>query len=565
VTRRIHVASLVLIGLLSACQAFVWRHFSNPDGLSYLDIARAVAEGDWAQVHNPHWGPLYPALMGLALRAARLSPSQVLPLVHLVNLLVSLLAAGAFTFLLLQLSAERPPSPGAKVLSPAAMLVFAYAVFAQLAIHMIGQALVTPDMLLMGTVFMAAGLSVRLRRAPTVRDAVLLGVTLGAGYLSKSVMFVLVPVFLLSCWRLMRTTRRGRWKLMYTAASFLVIAAVHIVPISRETGYFTSGTAGRLAYLWSVGGLPYANWDGSTAGLGTPEHPPMHVFRDPDVFAYSAHLKGTYPPWSDPAYWNAGARLRVRIGAQLLQLHRSLDSLLYLVLGWPGATITLLVSMLWFCTDQRLQPGALRMYSDMLLTALVACVLYALVHIEPRYLAPFLGLLWIVPAAALRWRSVAERRQWPDRAALIVAGILTLPLAFRMVGDAWKARGEQDPYAAVASALNRAGVHRGDRVANIGLVAGQVTGSSFEAYWAFLARVQIVAEMPAGQEFLCAPPGPASDDVYRAMARLGAKAVVARAIPGQGCARGWDRVPATDFYIRRLRPDSLTPTPASHA
>jgi hypothetical protein len=254
----------------------------------------------------------------------------------------------------------------------------------------------------------------------------------------------------------------------------------------------------------------------------------------------------------------------VRFGAQLLQLHRSVDSLLYLVLGWPGATITLLISMLLFCTDQRLQPGGLRMHSDILLTSLVACVLYAMVHIEPRYLAPFLGLLWIVPAAALRWRTVAERRQWPDRAALIVAGILTLPLAFRLVGDAWKSRSEQEPYAAVAGALHRVGVHQGDRVANVGLVTGQVTGSSFEAYWAFLAGVQIVADMPAGQDFLCAPPDPASNDVYRAMARLGAKAVVARAIPGQGCARGWDRVPATDFYIRRLQPDSLIRTPALH-
>jgi hypothetical protein len=61
--------------VLSACQAFVWQHFSNPDGLSYLNMARAVAEGDWAQVHNPYWGPVGGAdAPALAWATARVTP-----------------------------------------------------------------------------------------------------------------------------------------------------------------------------------------------------------------------------------------------------------------------------------------------------------------------------------------------------------------------------------------------------------------------------------------------------------------------------------------------------------
>src|SRR5947208_710936 len=36
----------------------------NVDGLSYLDIARAFGAGDLKTAINPHWGPLYPLLIG---------------------------------------------------------------------------------------------------------------------------------------------------------------------------------------------------------------------------------------------------------------------------------------------------------------------------------------------------------------------------------------------------------------------------------------------------------------------------------------------------------------------
>src|SRR5262249_20172676 len=43
---------------------FHWyRHLINPDGISYIDIARQYLAGHWSQAVNEYWGPLFSWLL----------------------------------------------------------------------------------------------------------------------------------------------------------------------------------------------------------------------------------------------------------------------------------------------------------------------------------------------------------------------------------------------------------------------------------------------------------------------------------------------------------------------
>jgi hypothetical protein len=103
--------------------------------------------------------------------------------------------------------------------------------------------------------------------------------------------------------------------------------------------------------------------------------------------------------------------------------------------------------------------------------------------------------------------------------------------------------------------LGRTGVQAGDQVGFIGY--GFAAGS----FWARLARVQIIAEIGTGTEFV--PKADvdkfwhAPDDVKRqvieAFAKTGAKAIVANHPPFGHSDPGWRRVGDTDHFVYLLR------------
>src|SRR5262249_19740026 len=130
---------------------------------------------------------------------------------------------------------------------------------------------------------------------------------------------------------------------------------------------------------------------------------------------------------------------------------------------------------------------------------------------------------------------------------------LVIPIAFHAGSDAYESRDRPNLHDLVAAGLRKQGLRAGDRVVNIGIERLQNRGSAFEGYWAYLDDLQIVAEMPEGGDLLCADRR-ARAPVYAAFASLGAVAAVTRAVPGPSCARGWQQIADTNFYIRLLTP-----------
>src|SRR3954447_12337274 len=97
VTPVVTAAWLVAAVVLGALQAVAFRGSMNPDGIAYLDMGDAYVRGDWATAIRSHWSPLYAWLLGVWLRLVRPDAAAEFPLVHLVNLLIFVVAAAAFT------------------------------------------------------------------------------------------------------------------------------------------------------------------------------------------------------------------------------------------------------------------------------------------------------------------------------------------------------------------------------------------------------------------------------------------------------------------------------------
>ncbi len=97
----------------------------------------------------------------------------------------------------------------------------------------------------------------------------------------------------------------------------------------------------------------------------------------------------------------------------------------------------------------------------------------------------------------------------------------------------------------VADALNHMGILPGDEVASIGL--------SHTHYWARLARVRIVAEIPHlnANDFGNADSSVKSN-VITAFSRTGAKAIITNIMPSHISPVGWQRIEHSDYYVYLL-------------
>jgi uncharacterized membrane protein (DUF441 family) len=540
-------------------QAWVYRHATNPDGLSYLDLANAFRGGDFRTAISASWGPIYPALLAAGLRVARPAPEWLLALVHAVNFTIFLITLVIFDWFLQELlrarHGEDVQGKPTLVMSDIGLAVFAYAVFVYSALGLIGLGLITPDLCVEAACFAAAGLALRMcDQRPRRTTAVLLGLALGIGYMTKSVMFPLGAALLVSL-MLTPSLRNAASTVGLAAGVFVTVASLLVVPISLETGGLSFGMAGKLAYAFSTNRVPFTNWQGDSTPSGPqPLHPPRQLSNNPEVFEYVANLKGTYPPWFDPPYWTAGLRAELRPRNQVLRLLRSGEYYLELFIGSPGVAATLLVALVCLSTDASVIAWGLRQFLPLTVLGLAGLAIYTPVLVEARYVAPFAALLWILPPAVARWAKPTGSERWIDRAPFGCAACLVIAVGARLATDGWRLHGEPDVHPRIAGVLAGLGVRPGDRVVNIGIERESEKGSSFDAFWAHLAGVQIVAEMPDGRDFLCAP-GPTTEGLYAEFERLGARAVVTEAMPSRSCAAGWRNVEGTDYYVRPLGGD----------
>ncbi len=537
---------------LGAVAAWVFRHNMGSDGISYLDIADAYREGDWRNAINGYWSPLYSWVLALAFAVYTPAPYWEFPFVKLVNFFVYTGALACFHFFLLEIlkwcRRQRDTSGGAGALPAWTWITLGFSLFIWTSLRLITIDSVTPDMCASAVVYIAAGLLLKIRRgAGSAGVFVLLGVVLGFGYLAKAAMLPLGFLFLASAAVAAGGIRTHVRRLILSLGAFLVVAAPFVVALSLTKGRFTFGDSGKLNYGWWVSGLPFNDWRGDPPGSGTPLHLPRKLLDHPLVYEFGSPVRGTNPLWYDPSYWQEGMAPPWSWRGQVRVAWHAAESYFAILFRSHGGLLAVLMVLLLnagSAPDRSRRVAAL----VLLIPALGGLALYALVHLELRFVGPVVALIWMALYLLADTRSHHPRDSSVRGAGSVVTIIMVLllvELSGRLAGGKslhltanWVTP-MTDSHWQVASALADHGIQPGDKVASVGGIG--------TAYWARLLRVRLAAEVHWAPGFWSSAPE-AQRRAIAACRTSRAKVIVSSSIPTWANGTGWRRLGTTDHF-----------------
>jgi hypothetical protein len=104
------VIRLFAVGLGAAISLVsIAQQSMNEDGLSYLDIGEAFFSGEYGEIINAHWSPLYAIVQGAALAVFKPSLEAELIVVHGTNFLIYIFCLASLPHL--SFSGMRRPDP----------------------------------------------------------------------------------------------------------------------------------------------------------------------------------------------------------------------------------------------------------------------------------------------------------------------------------------------------------------------------------------------------------------------------------------------------------------------
>lgn len=555
-TRGLWVACWLVALLLGLAQLWTVRLVLNGDNTQNLDMAGAVSRGQWSEAINGLWSPLYPTLLGLALRIFRPSRSWEIPFAHLVvNFAVYTAALGCFSFFLLGLlrahrnAASNTSSPESESFPEWAWITLGFALFIWTTLQMIHLVFLNADLCVAALDYLAAGLLLRIHIKPAGwRAFLLLGFVLGLGYWAKAPMFLMAFAFMFAGLLAAGNLRIAFPRLAASLLIFLVVASPLVLAQSRKYGHFTFGDSATINYACFLDGVNEVNWVGQPPDSGTPKHAPQKLLDEPPVYSYASHLKGTYPPMYDLAYWDAGMKAHFTLRGQV---SASLAVLLIYFQLFPlrqGAIIGAIVALLVLSGPWRSTLRNLTKYSFVWLPPLAALCMYALVHVEPRMIAGYTVLLWLGLLSGIRLPPSPEFKRIASALAISMIFVLCVQIAGREVSDFAKRMNDaQRVNWAVAGKLRQMGVVPGDLIAS--------AGDTNNASWHHLLGVSIVAETPdtSKESFWWAGDPQVKAQVFQAFAKAGAKAVVADRMPLPGWSADWQQIGDTRYFVHFLR------------
>lgn len=558
--RRLEIAFWLLAIVLGFFHTWADHHYlMNADAMSYLDIAEAYLRKDWHTAVNAYWSPLYSWLIALALWLIKPSPYWKFALVHLVNFGIYLFALGCFAFLIREL-VRRHQSQHAEdiavglVTLPAwALLALGYSLFIWSSLFLVTVQLESPDMLVAAFVYLATGLLLRIRRQPSNWVLfVLLGIVLGLGYLAKSVMLPLAPVFMIAAMFSVGSWRRALPCVAVTVAFFLLLAGPFVFAMSRAKGRLTTGQSGKLNYLWSINGVSNIHWQGDEPGSGTPSHTTRKIFDEPPAYEFGEPVGGTYPVWYDPTYWYEGSVSHFDFRQQLRVFAGAIEAYYELFHSWGlqyGLFAGLFVLYLMGRRARLLLTDLMHRWR-LIIPAIAGLGLYSMVNVQGRYVASFVVLLWLGLFSAVRLHHTPDSKRFTKAVTLVLlVSIVFTTMAsstHEAVQTARQLLGGENPRAheqwQVAEGLREKGLVPSDKVAFI--------GDSFRAFWAHLLGLRVVAEIRKDKvESFWEADSTLKGQVLNAFARTGAKAVVAEKPPTGVDLSGWQEIRNTDYYV----------------
>ena len=531
----------------------VWAHRNDvsPDSISYIEIGWATARDGLHQIVNAYWSPLYPFLLSLLFRFFYPPAQWEFAAVHFLNFAVYLASLASFELFLKELILTRQtdgelprnslPVPDRTVWS------WGYIFFLWASCVWLGPAVVTPDLCVAVVMYLASALLFRIGRG---RGSWIvfagLGVLLGLGYLAKAAMFPVSFVFLFSAFSLSRgggvSFRGAALRTLLAMGAFAIFALPLIVSLSAVKGRATFGDAGRINYAEYVNrATRWVHWQGDPAGTGTPAHPTRKIFSEPAVFEFAGPVQGSYPPWYDPSYWYEGVRPHFVVKEQLVALFRAAN--MYLKIFSKSGALWVVLVALWVAGRKALAWGSFASGAWLvILPSVAALAMYSLVLVEFRYVAPFALMLMLWTLARVRIVVGAEPRLLRRFHLVIILGP-ALAVGWAVARDLYDVI-RNKPYEpwVVAQQLHAMGIPPGTDVGYIGTGLG--------AYWAHLAGVRIIVEIPnIEQPRFVAADAARRQQVLALFSSVGARAVVTGNADAANPADGWRQIPGTHHFI----------------
>ncbi len=514
----------------------------NADGISYLDLGDAWARGDWTGAVNAYWSPMYSWLLKCVTSLASLPNESTAA--HIANLFALALALLGFELFWDELwkDTTEPVRDGVRECTAGVVLLWA-------AIVLVGVALITPDLLVVGFALVAFALMQRAIRAQAPREFVFFGLVLAAGYYAKSAMFLVAIMSLtsaaLATWRMRRPLRAP----LYAVAAFVGAAAPLVIALTMQKGRPTFGDSGRINYAFYINGVnAVSHWRGGPMGSGEPAHATREIFSDPHAFEFVAPIGGTYAPWYDPSYWYEGLRVHPDVRAHGRRVRAHLP--LYLQLFWPPVVALGVVLALGGASRRTLRALVARW--PVLLATFGALTMYVLVYVEERYIGAFVLAVYLCVLSSMR---VTQSRAvvvplaclvlaWAPSRALYGSADRDLYTSTALLRGVW--HDENDQWN-VAQALRAAGVPDGARLAFIG------TGT--HVYWARLLHARVVTEVPWREVMRFWERGPVAQDSLfnRMVATSAATFAVTGMPPARFDIRGWTPLGVQGLLVRPLQ------------
>jgi hypothetical protein len=504
--------------VLGAAQA--WKagpYLSSIDAVSYLDLGDRYARGDWKSAINAYWSPLYSLVQGLWLAILQPAAPFQYQVVKLADFGIFLLALVSFKWLLDGLRAASRAGidhDGAPPVPDWVWVAVGYTLFLWSSLVWITVVSNTPDMLAAALLYGAWGLLVRFDDRRRIWPYLAFGALLALAYLSRTALAIVGGVAMVGLLALphYRTHRRGA---VLAVAAFLVLAAPLVGALSAARGRLTIGDSGKLNHFWLANPpwytIPDRHWQGGPPGYGAPKHASRELWDAPATYEFGEPISGTYPPWTDPAYWYEGLKYHFDASAEWQMVRDNAVFYFRLFGAWLLATIAavLLLAAAVKATGRRLLAnaawwlppaaglGAYFFANDLLLQwrAWQEFSSRATPITQPpsRYVATLVVLFALMLLASLRRRTAPAAIERASAVVVAAVAVSLVGVAAAQTHHLVRRPLGPTPWH-IAAALQDRGVHAGMRVA--------ILGSGVDhAAWARLAGVRIVAEIPDVHEF----------------------------------------------------------------
>ena len=526
-------------------QAWTTRFTMNPDGVSYLDIGDAYWRGDWHDAINAYWSPLYSWIVGFFLKALKPSTYWEYPLVHLVNFLIYVATLVCFEFFLKTFIADRKRRDQELLkyremgLAESSWWLLGYALFAATSLLLISVGQPTPDMLVAASFYAATALLIKIRAGQTSRGTfIALGLVLGFAYLAKAVMFPLGFVFLVTALLAAGFSRQSLRRVGAATLLFLAVATPFIAAVSFQTKHLTFGETGAWNYAFYVNHVDYFVTD--LPGL---KHPLRRLSVSPPIYEFGEPVSGTFPPWYDPTYWHEGVKPHATIIGEWEPISKAAQEYAhdFFVLF---LSVTVGACILVF-TGESLGRSLTRAANCwvLIIPALVTLFLYALVHVESRFIGAQATLLFLSAYGGATFPAHRSRERAATFTVALVALSLFIMCALGALVERQKMFGPVYPVA--TTSLQEAGIRAGDK---LGLIwnEGWNERAAKGTYIPRLLRAKIVVEETNADDFWNLAPF-TRDRAIEKMRSAGIKGIVTYGIPSN-LQNGWKDLGHTGYF-----------------